>query len=58
MEDKSYSYKEIISMYNISKQTLNNWRKLGVIKYYSITKKTFRYYLPKNMEELNDRKTS
>jgi|AntAceMinimDraft_10_1070366.scaffolds.fasta_scaffold26295_2 DNA-binding transcriptional MerR regulator len=53
MEDKTYSYKEIILMFGITKQTLNNWRKLGVIKYNKITRKTFRYYLPeyKNKEE-------
>jgi len=40
-------------MFGITKQTLNNWRKLGVIKYNKITRKTFRYYLPeyKNKEE-------
>ena len=45
MEDW-YTYKQIISMFGICKQTLNNWRKSGIIKYKKITRKTFIYQLP------------
>ena len=46
MEDKWYTYEQIISMFGICKQTLNNWRKNGTIHYKKITKKTFLYQLP------------
>lgn len=46
--EELYTYKQIIEMFGICKQTLNNWRKTGVIKYKKITKKTFMYALPEN----------
>jgi predicted site-specific integrase-resolvase len=49
MEDeKWYTYKQIIEMFGICKQTLNNWRRNGTIKYKKINKKTFLYNLPEN----------
>lgn len=48
MEDHWYTYEQIISMFGICKQTLNNWRKNGTIRYRKITKKTFLYQLPEN----------
>ena len=45
MEDW-YTYKQIITIFNISRQTLNNWRRTGLINYKKITKKTFMYQLP------------
>ncbi len=57
MEEKWYTYHEIISMFGICKQTLNNWRKNGTIIYRKITKKTFLYQLPetKIIQEKNGR---
>ena len=48
MESKWYTYKEIISMFGICKQTLNNWRRNGNIQYKKITAKTFMYQLPES----------
>jgi hypothetical protein len=49
MEDeKWYTYKQIIEMFGICKQTLNNWRRNGTVKYKKINKKTFLYNLPEN----------
>jgi len=48
MEEKWYTYKEIIEMFGICKQTLYNWRKNGTIEYKVLTKKTYMYKLPKN----------
>ena len=45
-ELKWYTYEQIISMLGICKQTLNNWRKNGTIRYRKLTKKTFLYQLP------------
>jgi predicted site-specific integrase-resolvase len=47
-EQKWYTYNQIISMFGICKQTLNNWRKNGIIRYKKVTKKTFLYQLPEN----------
>ena len=41
-----YTYKKIIEMTGVSKQTLNNWRKNGIIKYHKISSKTFLYQFP------------
>ena len=41
-----YNYKEIVQLFGICKQTLNNWRKTGIIQYKKITKRTFLYKLP------------
>jgi predicted site-specific integrase-resolvase len=46
MEDKWYTYKQIIEMFGICKQTLNNWRRKGTIKYKKINNRTFLYCLP------------
>ena len=35
MEDKKYTQKEILEIFNIHRQTLNNWRRNGTIKYES-----------------------
>lgn len=48
MEEKWYTYKQIIEMFGICKQTLYNWRKNGIIEYKVLTKKTYMYKLPKN----------
>ena len=48
MEEKWYTYKEIIEMFGICKQTLYNWRKNGTIKYKKITYRTYMYNLPEN----------
>jgi predicted site-specific integrase-resolvase len=41
-----YTYKEIIEMLKISKQTLNNWRRNGRIIYKKLSPKTFMYQFP------------
>lgn len=53
MEDRWYTYKEIIQLFGICKQTLYNWRLNGTIEYKEITKKIFLYKLPKgkNIQE-------
>jgi len=45
-ELKWYTYHQVIEMLEITKQTLNNWRKNGTIRYRKLTKKTFLYQLP------------
>ena len=45
-ELKWHTYHQIIEMLGITKQTLNNWRKNGTIRYRKLTKKTFLYQLP------------
>jgi predicted site-specific integrase-resolvase len=42
-----YTYKEIIEIAGITKQTLNNWRKNGTILYKKISNRTFLYQFPK-----------
>jgi len=44
--EKWYTYKEIVDTYKISRQTLNNWRRKGLIMYKKISKKTFMYTFP------------
>ena len=46
MEEQWYTYTQIIKMFGICKQTLNNWRRNGNIQYKKITNKTFLYKLP------------
>jgi len=41
-----YTYKEIIEMLKISRQTLNNWRRNGNIIYKKLSPKTFMYQFP------------
>jgi len=48
MEDKWFTYKEIIGMFSICKQTLNNWRRNGTITYKKINQRKFLYKLPNN----------
>ena len=48
MEENWYTYKEIIEMSGISKQTLNNWRRNGTILYRKLSPKTFLYQFPDN----------
>jgi predicted site-specific integrase-resolvase len=44
--EKWYTYKEIIEMLKISRQTLNNWRRNGNIIYKKLSSKTFLYQFP------------
>jgi len=46
MEEQWYTYNQIIEMFGICKQTLNNWRRNGTIEYKKITQRTFLYKLP------------
>jgi len=46
MEDKKYTQKEILEIFGIHRQTLNNWRRNGTIKYEKINQRNFLYYLP------------
>lgn len=57
-EQKWYTYHQVIEMLGITKQTLNNWRKNGTIRYRKLTKKTFLYQLPetKIIQEENDKR--
>jgi len=41
-----YTYREIIAKLGICKQTLNNWRRKGIIRYRRISSKIFLYQLP------------
>jgi predicted site-specific integrase-resolvase len=45
MEDW-YTYKEILKLLGIHKQTLNNWRRNGNIIYKKLSPKIFLYKLP------------
>ncbi len=53
MEETWYTYKAIIEMTGVTKQTLNNWRKNGTILYKKISNRTFLYQFPKenNIQE-------
>lgn len=53
MEKDWYTYKEIIEMTGVTKQTLNNWRKNGRILYKKLSPKTFLYQFPEenNIQE-------
>jgi predicted site-specific integrase-resolvase len=47
MEDqKLYSKKEILEKFKITRQTLNNWRRKGTIKYVKMNDRKFLYELP------------
>jgi predicted site-specific integrase-resolvase len=49
-----YTYKEVIEVTGISKQTLNNWRKNGNIIFKKLSPKTFLYQFPeKNFPLIN-----
>jgi predicted site-specific integrase-resolvase len=48
MDKDWYTYKEIIEMFGICKQTLNNWRRNGTIIYKKFNQRTFLYQLPEN----------
>jgi predicted site-specific integrase-resolvase len=56
MEEQCYTPKQIIKMYDITTQTLNNWRRTGTIKYKKINKRNFLYFLPetKIIQENNE----
>jgi hypothetical protein len=41
-----YTYKQIIEIFKITPQTLNNWRRVGTIKYKKINQRNFLYQLP------------
>jgi predicted site-specific integrase-resolvase len=43
-----YTYEQIIKMFGICKQTLNNWRRRGTIRYKKINKRKFLYLLPES----------
>ena len=45
-EQKLYSQKEILNIFKIHRQTLNNWRRNGTIKYVKINERKFLYELP------------
>jgi len=53
MDKDWYTYKAIIEMTGITKQTLNNWRKNGTILYKKISNRTFLYQFPEknNIQE-------
>ncbi|MFA5154242.1 MAG: hypothetical protein WC554_16955 [Clostridia bacterium] len=46
MEEQWYTAKRIIKMFEITTQTLNNWRRAGTIKYKKINQRNFLYCLP------------
>lgn len=48
MEKDWYTYKEIIEMTGVTKQTLNNWRKKGTVLYKKISNRTFLYQFPED----------
>jgi predicted site-specific integrase-resolvase len=45
-EQKFYSQKEVIDIFKIHRQTLNNWRRNGTISYQKINTRKFLYLLP------------
>jgi predicted site-specific integrase-resolvase len=56
-EQKLYSQKEILSIFKIHRQTLNNWRRNGTIMYKKLNDRKFLYILPetKIIKENNGR---
>jgi len=46
MEDIKYTAKKIMEIFKIHRQTLNNWRRNGTIRYEKINERKFIYYLP------------
>ena len=44
--EETYTQQEILTIYKIHRQTLNNWRRSGKIKYKKINCRKFLYYLP------------
>jgi predicted site-specific integrase-resolvase len=46
MEEIFYTQKEILTMFKIHRQTLNNWRRNGTIKYKKINERKFLYLIP------------
>jgi len=58
MEENWYTYKEIIEMTGVTKQTLNNWRRNGRILYKRLSPKTFLYQFPETeIIQENEEKT-
>ncbi len=45
-EQKLYSQKEILNIFKIHRQTLNNWRRNGTIKYVKMNERKFLYEIP------------
>jgi predicted site-specific integrase-resolvase len=45
-EQKLYTKKEILEKFKITRQTLNNWRRNGTIKYVKMNNRKFLYELP------------
>jgi predicted site-specific integrase-resolvase len=60
MESKWYTYKQIIEMFGICKQTLNNWRRNGNIIYKKISYRTYMYKIPetKVIQEKSEKEKS
>jgi predicted site-specific integrase-resolvase len=58
MEEKWLTFKEIMRMLGITRQTLNNWRRNGNIIYKRLSAKTFMYMLPESkiIRENNEKK--
>ena len=45
-EQKLYSKKEILEIFKITRQTLNNWRRSGRVQYIKMNNRKFMYHLP------------
>lgn len=56
MDERWLSYKKIIDLFGISKQTLYNWRRKGIIEYKKITYKTYLYKIPIEINIKNGKK--
>jgi predicted site-specific integrase-resolvase len=56
MEEVYYTQKQILEIFKIHRQTLNNWRRKGTIKYKKINKRNFLYLFPetKIIKEKNE----
>ena len=57
-EQKWYTFNQIIEMFGIHKQTLNNWRRNGTIMYKKINERKFLYNLPETKIIQEDGKES
>ena len=54
--EKFYTQREILEIFKIHRQTLNNWRRNGTIKYKKLNERKFLYLLPESniIHECND----